>query len=44
MAEPIYSFYDGSYLGKAIRGSKEEQELRAEDLERVRDIQESMRS
>lgn len=37
----IYSYYDGMYLGHANNQS-EEQKLREEDFERIRDIQESL--
>lgn len=37
----IYSNYDGTYLGHAY-SAEEENKLRKEDLERVRDIRESM--
>lgn len=39
----IYSEYDGTYLGHASN-KEEENKLRQEDLERIRDIRESMRN
>ena len=38
---PVYSYYDGIYLGYA-NTPEEEQKLREEDIDRIRDIAEGI--